>query len=323
MKAVSRDDEAFRALAEGMLRGQGRAAPRPMRKTVERKPKAKAELPPAREAAVDWPEIEHVSVRIEDRNAALRASKTREATAKEKALRPKTLTRTVNVESPYGRATNGVDRVEKILDTIDLLLRARQIDRDQEAAARMVKDAAAMAPGNIRCALSAGEGGAGPGSRSPTEGQLWAGGILNDVRKVLGELDSLVVLRICGAGFSIEDTARMMFAIIDGIRVSARQREHVGMRLRMALAVLAKHWQIGTRRPKVGIGSANNRSAKARNDEFVLRDFSTKHVPEKKGEGIGKLAHGNSAEIEAQRERERLLGEREARRARWRTKKLA
>lgn len=237
-------------------------------------------------------------------------------------------TRTIKVESPYGRQYadddgrlhNRPDRVERVVDTIELMLKAHQIDRDQESAARMVQDAWAAAPGNIRCALAAGEGGAGPGSRSPTEGQLWAGRILNDVREELGRLDSLVVIRICGLGFSIEQAARMIFAVPDTLRVSDRQRDHVGMRLRMALAVMAKHWKIGARKPKVGVGSANNRSASARHDEFTLKSFATKHAPVVRLD-IGTLADGNRHEIDTQRERERLLGEREARRVRRPRKK--
>lgn len=231
-------------------------------------------------------------------------------------------TREVKIESPYGpifdaksgRRTND-DHVPRVLDTIDMMLRSRQIDRNQEAAARMVQDAWAAAPGTIRCALSAGEGGAGPGSRSPSEQQLWAGGILNDVRRELGQLDSLVVIRVCGLGMSVEQAARMIFAVPDTVRVKQYEGQHVGMRLRMGLAVMVKAWGIGARQPKVGIGSADLRSASARSDEFVLKEFSTQHAPATVA-GIGALQGRNKAEIDAVREREKALSVREERRAR-------
>lgn len=233
-------------------------------------------------------------------------------------------TRQVKVESPLGPLFDpetgkriNDDHVTRVVDTIDLMLKQRQIDRDQEAAARMVQDAWAIAPGNIRCALSAGEGGAGPGSRSPTEMQMWAGRILNDVRRELGRIDSLVVIRICGLGMTVAETAAVEFA---GHRTSKREQLHIGMRLRMALALLANVWGLRGRRPHVGAGSANLRSATARNDEFVLRSFETSHVGAT-SLTIGVLDGGNAAEIEVKRQNERELKEREEKRSRYRQRK--
>lgn len=164
---------------------------------------------------------------------------------------PKRFTREVKVENPYGRefvdeqgfSHNRPDRVEKIVDTIDHMLKARQIDRGQEAAARKVQDAWATAHGSMRCVLAAAEG-SGGGTGSLTDAQIRAGEILNDVRKALGELDAPIVTRVCGMGMSIEETACIVFGIPDGTKVGEREAKHVGMRLRMGLAHLAKRWGI-------------------------------------------------------------------------------
>lgn len=241
----------------------------------------------------------------------------RERKLRSKLERP---TREVKIESPYGpmfdqktgRRIND-DRVPRVLDTIDWMLRAHYIDRNGEAAARKVQDAWAAAPGNIRCALSAGEGGAGPGSRSPTEQQMWAGGILNDVRDELGSIDGLVIVRVCGIGMGVEQAARMEFAIPDNKPVPERQRDHIGLRLRMGLARLARLWRIASRPPQSGKGSPNLRSASARSDEFVLKQFSTQHAASVAAD-IGTLTGKNKTEIDALRERQKALSAREERR---------
>lgn len=388
-------DAAFRSLAAGVIKAEGRALPRPLPKQAERKPlkerEAKPETDPyegtiarqlieariaAKASAMKVRDLQAEMSRLQSSGAKkreLRAShfalkreekevvrlqglirkltpiareiasvgrstigmemKAAGCDAKWKAARerklkklerPERSVRNVNVESPFGPLFDGKtgnrindDRVTRIVDTIDLLLKQRQIDRDQEAAARMVQDAWASAPGNIRCALAAGEGGAGPGSRSPSERQLWAGGVLNDVRRELGQIDSLVVIRICGLGMTVADAAAMEFS---GRLVNKREKLHIGMRLRMALALLAKVWGLRTHMPKVGEGSADLRSAKARNDEFVLRSFDTKHVGSTSSP-IGALSGGNASDIEARRDRERELTKREERRARCQPKK--
>lgn len=239
----------------------------------------------------------------------------------ERDRKPKRLgerpTRRVKVESPLGpifdqvtgKRTND-DHVARILDTIDLMLKSRQIDRDQETAARVVQNAWAAAPGAIRCALSAGEGGAGPGSRSPTDRMLKAGRVLNDVRQVLGVIDSLVIIRVCGMGMSVDQAARVEFAVPEGRRVGEREKNHIGMRLRMGLALLAKFW--GMRSTPLQTGKSESlRTAKAQDDKFVLRDFDTPYVGGSSVD-IGKLTGSNKQEVEALREQEnarRLLME--------------
>lgn len=226
-------------------------------------------------------------------------------------------TRQVKVESPLGpifdqvsgKRTND-DHVPRIVDTIDQMLKSRQINRDQETAARVVQNAWAAAPGDIRCALAAGEGGAGPGSRSPTDRMLKAGRVLNDVRQVLGVIDSLVIIRVCGMGMSVDEAARVEFAVPEGKRAGEREKSHIGMRLRMGLALLAKFW--GMCSPTLQSGKSESlRTAKARDDRFVLRDFDTPYVSGSSVD-IGRLTGSNKSQVEALREQEnarRLLKE--------------
>lgn len=189
------------------------------------------------------------------RRAAIEASEARAASLGRVENRR---TEQVTVESPYGRVTNGFDSVPRIVDTIAQMVAAHQIDAAQEAAARTVQDAWEKAPSSLRCVLSAPEGSGGSAGGGISAGQEWAGGILNDVRKELGQLDGLVIIRICGIGMSVEETARMVFAVPDCAKVSEPKAKHIGMRLRMGLNVLARTWKLQPKRHRVtGLRTAN------------------------------------------------------------------
>lgn len=237
------DDDRYRTMAaEALMRGRSRELARPLPAQPEIKPRPRMEF--VRITPSDGA-VEEAIHRLENRNERVtKAMAAEQIRIDEVRAMPKRETRDVDVESPYGRATNGMDRVERVIDTIDLMLRSHQIDRGQEAAARKVQSAWAMAPDAIKCALCPGAGGAGPGTRSPTERQLEAANVLNVVRNSLGELDAPIIIRIAGMGWSVEDTARVVFGVRDGIKVKAYETAHVGMRLRMGLVVLARHWRI-------------------------------------------------------------------------------
>ncbi|SEQ33588.1 hypothetical protein SAMN05216548_10419 [Faunimonas pinastri] len=176
-----------------------------------------------------------------DPRKAGKAGKTGKGGAKRQARAPKTQadrreTQPELVDSPYGRA-HGMDRVERIVDTIAAMHRRRQIDIRQRSAADMYRNAFETCPGSIRCALDVSPRAGVPGTASPTDDQLWAAGVLREAAAVLGQIDGAVVRRIVGEGQSVEDAAREAF------QSEGRQmREHVGMRLRIALTQLADHW---------------------------------------------------------------------------------
>jgi hypothetical protein len=185
-------------------------------------------------------------------------------------------TRPVEVASPYGKEYsdelgirhNRPDKVERVVDTIEDLLRKRWIDRGQEAAARRIEKAWALAPGSLRCALAPGAGGGSDRTASPTEGQLWAGEVLNDVRAALGELDSPVVIRVCGVGLSIEEVARIVYSTPSIRKVPEHERKFVGMRLRMGLAHLAKRWELGEHAPGKIVGVKGAKAGKKNTQNF-------------------------------------------------------
>lgn len=243
MKRDSFDDARYTALAaEALSRGRSLEAPRPLPVMRHARPMAAV---PILQIRPDDQAVDRAFLRISERSERVEKAMAAERQRMDEAKAPKRRTRPVKVDSPYGRSTNGQDDVERVIDTIDLMLRARQIDRGQEAAARRVQEAWAAAPNALRCTLSPGAGGAGPGSTSPTENQLWAGNVLNDVRAALGELDAPIVIRIAGMGMSVEETARMVFGGRDAeSKVSDREIHHVGMRFRMGVAHLARRWRI-------------------------------------------------------------------------------
>lgn len=166
---------------------------------------------------------------------------------------PHRKTRAVSVESPYGpmfgegkgkREAHRIndDRVERVVDTLTTMLARKQIDARQETAARKVQAAYELAPSSVRCALASADGGADATNRSPSERQLWAGQVLNEVRGLLGQRDTKVVLLVCGQGFSIEDAARFIFGVLERSRLDKRDALEVGRRFRGGLTDLADLW---------------------------------------------------------------------------------
>lgn len=242
MAARRQEDQYLRDLETVLARNKRSETPRPLPATKDKKPPNARPLPLAEFGRGG---ADAAAERMELRESGHSAESARIDEAK--AL-PKRMVREVDVDSPYGKATNKTDRVEKVIDTIEHMLRSRQIDRGQEAAARMVQDSWATAHGSMRCVLAPSAGGGGGGSGTLTDAQIRAGEILNDVRKKLGELDAPIVIRICAIGMSIEETARMVFGVS---KATMRQHHHVGMRLRLALQHLARHWRIEVRRGKV------------------------------------------------------------------------
>lgn len=239
-------DEFLRNLETAMGRSASKEAPR----ALPAKPEPKAKGVVALKAG-NTGDFTQAARRIATRDAFGTAAKVFEAEGGARAkAEVKIRTRAVDVDSPYGKVTNKTDRVEKVVDTIEHMLKSHQIDRGQEAVARMVQDAWAVAHGSMRCVLAPAAGGGG-GSGSLTDAQVRAGEILNDVRKTLGELDAPIIVRVCGMGLSVEEVARMVFGIRDGMKVKDYQSKHVGMRLRMALQALARRWRIEVRRGKV------------------------------------------------------------------------
>lgn len=259
------DNERFvRLAAIALERGRSRALPGPA--PARSVSPQRASVPMLRLAPSDGA-VDVAIFRISEHSERVEKALTEERQRMDEARNaPRRSTRPVEVESPFGREYrdeqgfrhNRPDRVERIVDTIDLMLRARQIDRGQEAAARKVQDAWALAEAGLRCTLAPSAGGRS-GSGTLSDAQIAAGEILNDVRAALGELDAPIVVRVCGMGYSIEETAKIMFALSSSDKVSERHRDHVGLRLRMGLAHLSRRWRIAGKggAKVVGLRGAN------------------------------------------------------------------
>lgn len=252
-------ERLVRILDRGIERSRSLEAPRALphrhRTIVEERPSVQLLRLSPEDGAVGNA-AERIIQRSEGVTKALAAEAARMDEARSS---PKRFTRPVEVENPYGREYrdeagirhNRPDKVERIVDTIAWMVQRKHIDRGQEAVARRIEEAWALAPGSLRCTLAPGAGGGVAGSGSPTEGQIWAGEVLNDVRAALGELDAPIVIRICGHGVSLEEVARIVFSVPSTKKVSERETKHVGMRLRMGLAHLARRWRIEVQRGKV------------------------------------------------------------------------
>lgn len=131
---------------------------------------------------------------------------------------------------------------ERVVDTVELLYRRKQIDADQRQAAHIYLDAFEACQGGIPCPLA--ERVRGGGIPSPTEAQMLAARRLAEALAVLGRLDDRLVAAVVCEGRSIEETAGRLLGVTASGRPIRADAEHVGKRLRLALTALAEAWGI-------------------------------------------------------------------------------
>lgn len=136
-------------------------------------------------------------------------------------------------------AEDGMREVTRVVDSIDLMYRARQIDQRQHDAASAYRRATETLFSGYRCPLDQSEVGGGGGVASPTEAQVRAAARLVDARKMLGMIDGCVVALVVGEGLSVIDAARRIHG---GADPTEREWRAVAGRLRAALDVLADTW---------------------------------------------------------------------------------
>lgn len=133
----------------------------------------------------------------------------------------------------------------RMVDTIVLLHRRKQIDDRQLRAAEVYRDAAAMCSGRIPSLLTRQPRRSGQRQFqdcSPTEKQLWAAERLRQAQAFLGRLDGQIVASVAVAGHSIDECAACLFGTTDSGKANRADAEHVGRRLRLALQTLAAAW---------------------------------------------------------------------------------
>lgn len=163
---------------------------------------------------------------------------------KQKPVKPKLATtgrtKAERIYSPYNF---GVDRPERVIDTLAAMHARRQIDHRQFQAASWYRYAFEICEGaGIRSTLGNDLiASTGTGSRSPTEISLKAADRLNSASRLLGRVDSEVVALIVGQGFSIAQAAARLYPTKKR-GPNRADCEVVGRRLREALETLAADW---------------------------------------------------------------------------------
>jgi hypothetical protein len=190
--------------------------------------------------------------------AAKKARKSKRRRDRERAKKAKggaALTTAVAGEAPGGRRTERTavwenvgegkiraQEVERVVDPIDLMYRAHQLDVSQYRAAQSYRQQAETLFSGYRCALDPTPGGGG-GDASPTVAQVEAASRLHQANMALGVIDGTIVALVAGEGLTLEQAAREFFGIPDPARAQVRE---LGTRLRGALHVLADVWRVGT-----------------------------------------------------------------------------
>lgn len=172
----------------------------------------------------------------------MKSRKTRSKRARQKAKAElREAPRTELVEGGFGQ---GFDRVLRVVDTLTLMRRAKQLDDRQMEAASIYRRAYEVVAGaRLQSPLGAdGTGGGSPGSTSPTSEHLWASEKLAEAAKLLGIIDGAVVAMVCGQGMSIEKATLRLCGTGKGGRPRRTDREVYGSRLRAALTILADKW---------------------------------------------------------------------------------
>jgi hypothetical protein len=156
-----------------------------------------------------------------------------------------------NVASPYN---HGIDRVDRVIDTIDAMFARRQIDGQQKRAADTYRDAFDVVVGaGLGGAMDFDRvrGGGSPGA-PPGPAAMVAAQTLDDAKKTLGTMDSAIVELVVGRGYSIEQAAaRVLSSTATKKSLSVRDTEFVGKRMRDALSALAEHWHPVSRKTHI------------------------------------------------------------------------
>lgn len=142
--------------------------------------------------------------------------------------------RVVDVEGRIAEA-------QRIVDVVELMYRRRQVDARQRAAAAMYLEALERIGGGMGSVLGQDGSGGGAAACSPTEAELRAARRLAEAARLLGQIDGRIVAEVVGHGHEVKAVAARLFGRGAG-RPTPQMVRHVGMRLRLALDVLADAW---------------------------------------------------------------------------------
>ncbi|WP_416193721.1 hypothetical protein [Nitrobacter sp. TKz-YC01] len=152
-------------------------------------------------------------------------------------------------------AADPIERVGNIVRTLPSVRRLRgknKLDQRQHMAAETYRDAfeRVRAPlggsmdfnGRVQTRYA---------DRSPTEACLLAAETLKEAKNLLGSQSIIIIESIVCDGRGIEECARKIYGISDDDKITARDVNYVGRRLREALTELADLWHPQTRRPRM------------------------------------------------------------------------
>lgn len=131
----------------------------------------------------------------------------------------------------------------RIVDTVDLMYRRGQIDNRQRAAAAIYLEAAERIGSGMGSSLDDERvrASGSPGRGSPTDAEMMAARRLAEAARLLGKIDGAIVATVVGQGLEVRETAARLFGRGTGSS-TRRMADHVGLRLRLALDMLADQW---------------------------------------------------------------------------------
>lgn len=180
---------------------------------------------------------------LADPRKAGKAGKTGKAKPRRRAKAPRTaadMRVKERIAAPMADADGKLSVPERFIDTVEMLYRRRQIDARQLQAAETYREAIERVEGGIPSPLDTSRVRGGSGIASPTEAQLWAAAMLSEAERILGKIDGRIVALVV-SGMGIAEVALAIFGSEQG-RARRGDSEHVGRRLREALAALADTW---------------------------------------------------------------------------------
>lgn len=164
--------------------------------------------------------------------------------SRRKRQRPRRATEWATVSSPLTPGT--VDRVRRVVDPVEQMYRAGQIDGAMYAAAQRYRRAyeAAHGGGGGFDPSSRGRYGGTPRSGPPSPAKLAAGLTLNEADRALARKGGTrIVELIAGRGETIEAAAEELFGTDPATgRPRKADRDHCGAWFRLSLRTLAELW---------------------------------------------------------------------------------
>lgn len=200
--------------------------------------------------------------------------------ARRKKRKGKAITTSAQGSAPGGRPTEatamweGADRreVTRVVDPIDLMYRAKQIDAREYQAASAYREAAELLFSGYRCPLDQSVVAGSGGTASPTMAAVKAAAKLHEAARLLGMIDGCVVMLVAGEGMTVAEAAQKM---LGGRAPSEPEAKAVGGRLRQALQLLATQWfPVRDRAAIVGLRRFDPKAMDTRLGEVMRGSFA-------------------------------------------------